>query len=37
MEPEGSLLFSQQPTTDPYPEPEESSSHFPTRLPHDPF
>jgi hypothetical protein len=29
MEPEGSLLCSQDPATDPYPEPDESSAyHF---------
>jgi hypothetical protein len=28
MEPEGSLLCSQQPATDPYPEPDESRSHL---------
>jgi hypothetical protein len=27
METEGSLLFSQQPATDPYPEPDEASQH----------
>jgi hypothetical protein len=30
MEPEGSLLCSQEPTTGPYPEPDESSPQFPT-------
>jgi len=29
MEPESSLSYSQQPTTDPYPEPDESSPHLP--------
>jgi hypothetical protein len=29
MEPEVSLPRSQQPVTDPYPEPDESSPHFP--------
>jgi hypothetical protein len=27
MEPEGSSLYSQEPTTDLYPEPEQSSSY----------
>jgi hypothetical protein len=29
MEPEGSLLCSQQPATGPHPEPEESNPHLP--------
>jgi hypothetical protein len=33
MEPEGLLSRSQQPATDPYPEPDESSPRFPTLLP----
>jgi hypothetical protein len=34
MEPEGSLPLSQEPTTDLYPEPDESSPHLPTLFPH---
>jgi hypothetical protein len=30
MEPEGSLLRSQEPATGPCPEPDESSHHLPT-------
>jgi len=30
MEPEGSLSFTQQPNSDPYAEPDESSPHCPT-------
>jgi hypothetical protein len=37
MEPEGSLLCSQQPATVPYPEPDESSPHPPTIFPQDSF
>jgi len=33
MESEGSLPYSQQPTTDPYPEPDASSPHLPTLFP----
>jgi hypothetical protein len=29
MEPESSLQWSQQPTTGPYPEPDESSPYIP--------
>jgi hypothetical protein len=29
MEPEGSLPCSQKPATDPYPNPDESTSHLP--------
>jgi hypothetical protein len=36
MEPEGSLPYSQQPDTDPYPEPDESSPYLPTLFPEDP-
>jgi hypothetical protein len=32
MEPEGSILFSQQPAPGPYPEPDESSPHPQTLL-----
>jgi len=37
MEPEGSLSCSQDPTTDPYPEPTASSPHLPTLFPKDLF
>jgi hypothetical protein len=30
MEPEGSLLHSQEPATGPYPEPDEPNPHLPT-------
>jgi hypothetical protein len=33
MEPEGSLLCSQESTTNPYPEPDESSPHISTLFP----
>jgi hypothetical protein len=33
MAPEGSLPYSQQPATGPYPEPDESSSHLSTLFP----
>jgi hypothetical protein len=32
MEPEGSLLFLQEPATGSYPEPEASSTHLPILL-----
>jgi hypothetical protein len=34
METEGSLPFSQQPATGPYPETDESSPHFLTIFPY---
>jgi hypothetical protein len=37
MEPEGSLLHSQEPATCPYPEPYQSSPCPPIPLPKDPF
>jgi len=33
MEPEGSLLCSQQPATGPYPKPDAFSPHLPTLFP----
>jgi hypothetical protein len=33
METEGSLPLSQQPVTDPYPQPDASSPHFPILFP----
>jgi len=33
MEPEGSLPYSQQPTTGPYPEPDASSAQLSTLFP----
>jgi len=33
MKPEGSLLCSQEPATNPYPEPDESSPEPPSLLP----
>jgi hypothetical protein len=32
-EPKGSFLYSQQPATDPYPEPDEFNPHPPTVVP----
>jgi hypothetical protein len=37
MEPEGSLLCSQEPATDTYPKPDPSSPHLPTLFPYDLF
>jgi hypothetical protein len=37
MEPDGSLLCSQEPPTDPCPEPYECSPQLPTLFPQDPF
>jgi len=37
MEPKGSLLCSQEAIIDPYPEPDESSSHTTTLLLYDSF
>jgi hypothetical protein len=36
MEPEGSLPLSQEPSTDPYPEPDQSSQHKPNLSLQDP-
>jgi hypothetical protein len=33
MKPKGSLLFSQEPATGPYPKPDASSPHLPTLYP----
>jgi len=37
MEPKGSLLCSQEPTTSPYPEPDELSQNLPLLFSYDPF
>jgi hypothetical protein len=37
MEPEGSLPYSQKPSTGSYPEPDESSIYYPTLFLQDPF
>jgi hypothetical protein len=37
MEPESSLLCSQKPATDPYPDSDSSSPHLSTLFPKDPF
>jgi hypothetical protein len=37
MEPEGSLPYSQEPATGPYPEPDVSGLHLPIVFPQDPF
>jgi len=37
MVPEVSLLCTQEPATDPYPEPDASSAHHPTLHPQNPF
>jgi hypothetical protein len=37
MEPEGSLPYSQESATGPYPELDESSPYLPTLYPLDPF
>jgi hypothetical protein len=37
MEPEGSLLFSQEPAIGPYPEPDDSNPHPQTLFLWDPF
>jgi hypothetical protein len=37
MEPEGSLLCSQEPSTVPYPEPDEFNPYHPILLLYDPF
>jgi hypothetical protein len=33
MEPKGSLLYSQEPDTGPYPKPDAYSAHLPTLFP----
>ena len=37
MEPNGSLPYSQQPATCPYPEPDQPNLYFPIPLLEDPF
>jgi len=37
MEPEGSLLYSQEPATGLYPKPDEYSPHLPTLFSEGPF
>jgi hypothetical protein len=37
MKPDGSLLYSQEPATCPYPEPTQSSPHNPIQLHKDPL
>jgi hypothetical protein len=37
MEPKGSVLCSQEPSSSPIPEPDESSPHYPILFLKDPF